>query len=54
MEGQIILVGYDDESGDKLLRVEHDKEIDVVRFPDLNVSVDRALLLAAILFLQTH
>ena len=60
MKGQIILIGYDDDTEDKLLRVEvtcdgeGDDKMDVVCFPDLKVSVDRNLLLDAIQFLKDH
>ena len=60
MKGQIILIGYGDDAGDKLLRVEvtytekGDDTTDVVRFPDLKVSISRNLLLDAIQFLKDH
>ena len=60
MEGQIILIGYDSEANDKLLKIEAnyegegEGEIDEVTFPDLKVSVNRNLLLDAIQFLKAH
>ena len=60
MQGQITLVGYGADAESKLLRVEATFEgwgkdlIDVVSFPDMKVSIDRLLLLAAIEFLKTH
>ena len=60
MKGQIILVGYDKEANEKLLRIEGTYKgegndlVDVVTFPDLDVSMDRQLLLDAIEFVTTH
>ncbi len=60
MQGQIILIGYDKDAGEKLLVVEGTYEgsgddlIDVVRFPNLDVSIERELLLDTIRFLKTH
>ena len=58
MKGQIILTGYDENAADKLLIVEAEKDkedkIDVVRFPQLKVTIDYQLLLNAIEFLRTH
>ena len=58
MKGQIILTGYDENAADKLLIIEAEKdkedEIDVVRFPQLKVTIDYQLLLNAIEFLRTH
>ena len=58
MKGQIILTGYDENAADKLLIIEAEKDkedkIDVVRFPQLKVTIDCQLLLNAIEFLRTH
>ena len=58
MKGQIILMGYDENAADKLLIIEAEKDkedkIDVVRFPQLKVTIDYQLLLNAIEFLRTH
>ena len=58
MKGQIILTGYDENAEDKLLIIEAEKDkedkIDVVRFPQLKVTIDYQLLLNAIEFLRTH
>ncbi len=60
MQGQIVLIGYDKDVGEKLLVVEATYEgsgddlIDVVRFPGLDVSIERELLLDTIRFLKTH
>jgi len=58
MKGQIILTGYDENAADKLLIIEAEKDkedkIDVVRFPQLKVTIDYQLLLNAIEFLRTH
>lgn len=60
MQGQIILIGYDTETEDKLLIVEATREvkegyhIDVVRFPQMDVSIEKTLLLDAIRFLGNH
>jgi len=58
MKGQIILTGYDENAADKLLIIEAERDkkdkIDVVRFPQLKVTIDYQLLLNAIEFLRTH
>ena len=61
MKGQIILTGYDENAEDKLLIVEagniQDKAegvTNIVRFPQLGVTIDYQLLLNAIEFLRTH
>ena len=58
MKGKIILTGYDENAADKLLIIEAEKDkkdkIDVVRFPQLKVTIDYQLLLNAIEFLRTH
>ena len=61
MKGQIILMGYDENAEDKLLIVEAGNIQDgaegvtnIVRFPQLDVSIQRRLLADAIEFLLTH
>jgi len=61
MKGQIILTGYDEKGEDKLLSVEAENIEDeaggvtnIVRFPQLGVTIDYQLLLNAIEFLRTH
>ena len=61
MKGQIILTGYDKNAEDKLLIVEAGNIQDeaegvtnIVRFPQLGVTIDYQLLLNAIEFLRTH
>ena len=61
MKGQIILTGYDENAEDKLLIVEAGNIQDgaegvtnIVRFPQLGVTIDYQLLLNAIEFLRTH
>ena len=61
MKGQIILTGYDENAEDKLLIIEAEKIQDeaegvtnIVRFPQLDVSIQRRLLADAIEFLRTH
>ena len=61
MKGKIILTGYDEDAADKLLIVEAEHIEDetegitnIVRFPQLKVTIDYQLLLNAIEFLRTH
>jgi len=58
MQGQIVLIGSDDNVSNKplIVEVEHnvEEEIDIVRFPQLKVTIGRLLLLDAIEFLKTH
>ena len=61
MKGKIILTGYDENAEDKLLIVEAENIEDkaegltnIVRFPQLKVTIDYQLLLNAIEFLITH
>ena len=61
MKGQIILTGYDENAEYKLLIVEAEHIEDeaggvtnIVRFPQLGVTIDYQLLLNAIEFLRTH
>ena len=61
MKGKIILTGYDENGEDKLLIVEAGNIQDgaegltnIVRFPQLGVSIQCRLLLDAIEFLRTH
>ena len=61
MKGQIILTGYDENAEDKLLIVEAENIEDeaegltnIVRFPQLGVSIQCRLFSDAIEFLRTH
>ena len=61
MKGQIILTGYDENAKDKLFIVEAGKiqngakgVTNIVRFPQLGVSIQHRLLVDAIEFLITH
>jgi len=61
MKGQIILTGYDENAEDKLLIVEAGNIQDgaegvtnIVRFPQLGVSIQCRLFSDVIEFLRTH